>query len=74
MTEEEEVLELLNKFINNSFDKIELCLLYNESREYASVFDLADDILYAFNLSETEDDFINSRTLMHGDDFKKLIK
>ena len=49
-------------------------MLYNERGGYASVFDLADDIRYAFNLSETEDDFINSRTLMHGDDFKKLIK
>lgn len=71
---EQKVLELLDKFISTSFDKIELCMLYNERGGYASVFDLADDIRYAFNLSETEDDFINSRTLMHGDDFKKLIK
>lgn len=35
---------------------------------------LVDDIRYAFDLSETEDDFINSRTLMHGNDFKNLIK
>jgi len=71
---EQEVLELLEKFISTSFDKIKLCLLYNERGGYASVFDLADDIRYAFDLSETEDDFINSRAHMHGNDFKNLIK
>lgn len=71
---EQEVLELLDKFISTSFDKIKLCLLYNERGGYASVFDLADDIRYAFDLSETEDDFINSRARMHGNDFKKLTK
>ena len=71
---EQEVLELLDKFISTSFDKIKLCLLYNERGGYASVLDLADDIRYAFDLSETEDDFINSRVRMHGDDFKNLIK
>lgn len=71
---EQEVLELLDKFISTSFDKIKLCLLYNERGGYASVFELADDIRYAFDLSETEDDFINSCVRMHGDDFKNLIK
>ena len=71
---EQEVLELLEKFISTSFDKIKLCLLYNERGRYASVFELADDIRYAFDLSETEDDFINSRARMHGNDFKNLIK
>lgn len=71
---EQELLELLDRFISTSFDKIKLCLLYNERGGYASVFDLVDDIRYAFDLSETEDDFINSRVRMHGDDFKNLIK
>ena len=71
---EQEVLELLDKFISTSFDKIKLCLLYNERGGYASVLDLADDIRYAFDLSETEDDFISSRVRMHGNDFKNLIK
>ena len=52
---EQEVLELLDKFISTSFD-------------------LADDIRYAFNLSETEDDFINTLTRMHGNDFEELTK
>lgn len=71
---EQEVLELLDKFISTSFDKIKLCLLYNERGGYASVFDLADDVRDAFNLYQTEEDFISSRIIMHGEDFETLIK